>query len=69
VSVEAGRENAYRAFCFTAFPCAAREINLVRCLISGASCVGSWTKGSRSKKKSDEEKWYLGLRAEQRSEI
>ena len=31
--------------------------------------MGLWTKGSRSKKKLDEEKWYRGLMAAQRSEM
>lgn len=36
-STEAGRENAYKAFCLEGFPCAAREMNRVNGRTSGAS--------------------------------
>jgi hypothetical protein len=36
-STEVGRENAYNAFCLDGFPCAAREMNRVSGLTSGAS--------------------------------
>ena len=69
VSAEIRRVKAYIDFAFDVLPIAARDMNLVTGLLSGASAVGGWKNASLSQKKFEEVKWYRGFNAAQRSDM